>query len=146
MAAAARALPEADRACCAEEFRGELYDLAQAATGRAGQLAHAARQLRSAPSLRAALRPRPGARWQTREALLRAAVGVVPTIQLQLARLGLPALIAVAPLAVLVLAAVCWVLADDARAARAAAVLQAWRGSLPPALRPPRRRQPPTDR
>lgn len=53
--AAAAMLPEADRNCYAEEFRGELRDLAEAGAGRAGQLAYAARQLRSAWGLRAAL-------------------------------------------------------------------------------------------
>jgi hypothetical protein len=76
---------------------------------------------------------------------------VVPVAQL--ARLGLPALIAVVAFAVLVVVAGCWVLADDARAARAAIVMQAWRGWLPPAAgRPavpasrPRRRTPRVDR
>jgi hypothetical protein len=144
VAAAARALPEADRACCAEEFQGRAVRPG-AGSDRPGRAAGP-----RGPAAAVGPEPAGGAAASARrqvaapEALLRAAVGVVPTIQL--ARLGLPALIAVAPLAVLVLAAVCWVLADDARAARAAAVLQAWRGSLPPALRPPRRRQPPTDR
>ena len=87
-------------------------------------------------------------------AVLRAAAGMVPVAQL--ARLGLPALIAVMALAVLVLVAGCWILADDARAARAAIVMQAWRGRLPAAAdgrpavqarRPKRRRpRPSTDR
>jgi hypothetical protein len=56
VAVAARMLPEADRADYAEEFRGELRDLAQAGASLAGQVAYAARQLRSAPKLRVALR------------------------------------------------------------------------------------------
>jgi hypothetical protein len=43
----------------------------------------------------------------------------------QLARLGLPALIAAAVLAVLVLATGWWILADDGRAARLAQILRA---------------------
>ena len=59
-------------------------------------------------------------------AAARAAVAVMPAAAL--ARLGQPALITAAALAVCVLAAACWVLASDARAGRAAAVLAAWRG------------------
>ncbi|MGP0022966.1 MAG: hypothetical protein ACLPKE_06315 [Streptosporangiaceae bacterium] len=47
----------------------------------------------------------------------------------QLARLGLPALIAVAVLAVLVLAAICWIIDSDERCSRVARVLGAWRGA-----------------
>ncbi len=58
----------------------------------------------------------------------------------QLARSGLPALIALAVLAVLVLAAVCWVIGSDERCDRVARVLGAWRGapaSVAPAPEPP---------
>jgi hypothetical protein len=60
-------------------------------------------------------------------AAAKAAVAAVPMAQL--ARLGLPALAGVIGLAVLVLAAVCWVLASDARCERVAKMLGAWRGS-----------------
>jgi hypothetical protein len=75
----------------------------------------------------------------------KAAVGIVPAAQL--ARLGLPALVAGGVLAVLVLGAGCWVIASDARASRAAKVLGAWRGAAadpaPPvaAFPPPRPRR-----
>ena len=61
----------------------------------------------------------------------------------QVARLGLPALIAVAVLAVLVLAAMCWVIGSDERCDRVARVLGVWRGapaSVAPAPEPPRAR------
>jgi hypothetical protein len=54
--AAARMLPAEDRDRYAEEFRSELADIALAGGGRRVQLAYAARQLRSAPRLRADLR------------------------------------------------------------------------------------------
>jgi Mg-chelatase subunit ChlI len=85
--------------------------------------------------------------------LLRAAAGVVPVAQL--ARLGMPALIALVALAVLMLVTGWWILADDARTARAVIVMQAWRGRLAfdadgrPAARDRkrrrRRRRPPAD-
>ena len=53
---AARLLPAADRAGYAEEFRCELWELAQAGAGRWGQLAYAGRQAGSALRLRAAVR------------------------------------------------------------------------------------------
>jgi len=56
VAVAARMLPEADRADYAEEFLAELRDLAQAGASFIGQVAYAAQQLRSAPSMRLALR------------------------------------------------------------------------------------------
>jgi hypothetical protein len=55
-AAAARMLPAGDRARYGEEFRSELAEIALAGGGRWVQLAYAARQLRSAPRLRADLR------------------------------------------------------------------------------------------
>ena len=57
----------------------------------------------------------------------KAAAVAVPTAQL--ARLGLPALIAVCTLTVLVLVAGCWVLSSDDRTGRVAKVLGAWRGT-----------------
>jgi hypothetical protein len=56
----------------------------------------------------------------------KAVAAVIPAAQL--ARLGLPALLGVIGLAVLVLAAVCWILASDARCENAAKVLRACRG------------------
>jgi len=53
---AARLLPEADRARYAEEFRGELWEMAVAGAGRWGQLGCAARVLARARETRAALR------------------------------------------------------------------------------------------
>lgn len=86
--------------------------------------------------------------------LLRAAAGVIPAAQL--ARLGLPALIALVALAVLMLVTGWWILADDARTARVAIVMQAWRGRLAfdadgrPVVRDRKRRRrhrrPPADR
>jgi len=55
------------------------------------------------------------------------AATLVPTAQL--ARLGLPALIAAGVLLVLILAAGCWILASDGPAARLACILDAWRGN-----------------
>jgi hypothetical protein len=49
-------LPAGDRARYAEEFGSELAEIALAGGGRFAQLAYAARQLRSAPRLRADLR------------------------------------------------------------------------------------------
>jgi len=60
-------------------------------------------------------------------AVARAAAVAVPAAQL--ARLGVPALIGAFGLAVLVLAAACWVLASDARCERAAKVLGACRAA-----------------
>ncbi len=56
LAAAVRLLPAADRGRYAEEYRSELWDLAQAGAGRIGQLRYALCQLRSALSVSAALR------------------------------------------------------------------------------------------
>ena len=53
---AARLLPPAERARYAEEYRSELWELAQAGNGRIRQLRYALRQLRSAPSMSFALR------------------------------------------------------------------------------------------
>ena len=47
----------------------------------------------------------------------------------QLARLGVPALIAMSALAVLVLTAVCWVIGSDPRCERVTRLLLAWRGT-----------------
>lgn len=55
VAAAAQMLPRQDRAGYAEEFRSELQELNRTGTGRAGQLAYALRQIRSAQALRVAL-------------------------------------------------------------------------------------------
>ena len=55
------------------------------------------------------------------------AAGAVPVAVL--ARLGLPALGALVFLAVLVAGVTCWLLGSDARAARVARVLLAWKGS-----------------
>lgn len=60
-------------------------------------------------------------------AAVKAVAAAVPAVQL--ARLGLPALVGVLGLAALVLAAGCWVLASDARCERVAKVLGAWRGT-----------------
>jgi len=65
----------------------------------------------------------------------RAVAAAVPAAQL--ARLGLPALLAVCGLAVLMLAVACWVLASDARCERVAKVLTAWRGAPAPAAMTP---------
>jgi hypothetical protein len=64
-------------------------------------------------------------------AVLRAAgwAAAVAVPAAQLARLGLPALLAVCGLAVLVLTLACWVLGSDARCERAAKILRAWRGT-----------------
>ena len=56
LAAAARLLPDADRARYAEEFRSELGELAGAGAGRWQQMRYALCQLRSAPQLSRALR------------------------------------------------------------------------------------------
>jgi hypothetical protein len=56
LACAARLLPAADRARHAEEYRSELWELAQAGAGRLGQLGYALRQLRSTPRTGRALR------------------------------------------------------------------------------------------
>jgi hypothetical protein len=53
---AARMLPASGRARFAEEFQAELWEIAYAGTGRLGQLAYAARQLRRAWGVRAELR------------------------------------------------------------------------------------------
>ncbi len=76
------------------------------------------------------------------------AASAVPVAQL--ARLGLPALAGTLAFAVLVLAAVCWLLGSDDRTDRAARLLQAWRAGTAstsgtaPALPgpPPRRKRP----
>jgi hypothetical protein len=47
----------------------------------------------------------------------------------------MPALVGAFGLSVLMLAAVCWVLANDARCERAAKVLEAWRGAPTPVTR-----------
>jgi len=68
------------------------------------------------------------------------AAGAVPVAQL--ARLGLPALAGLLAFALLVLAAVCWILNSDDRSGRLARVLQACRSgtaaaptaALPPAV------------
>jgi hypothetical protein len=63
------------------------------------------------------------------------AAGAVPVVEM--ARLGLPALVGLLTFAVLVLGTVCWVLGSDARCERLARVLQAWRagaGSRPSAV------------
>jgi hypothetical protein len=49
LAAAARVLPAADREPYAQEYRSELWELAQAGDGRVGQLCYALRQVRKAP-------------------------------------------------------------------------------------------------
>ena len=66
-----------------------------------------------------------GALMAMLRAAVKAAAAAVP--KAQLARLGLPALLGTLGLAVLVLAAVCWVLESDARCERVAKVLGAWR-------------------
>jgi hypothetical protein len=53
---ATRLLPVADRPRHGEEYRSELWDLAQAGAGRLGQLGYALRQVRSAPRTGLALR------------------------------------------------------------------------------------------
>lgn len=53
---AARMLPAAERARYAEEYRSELWELAQADAGCIRQLRYALRQLRSAPSMGFAVR------------------------------------------------------------------------------------------
>jgi predicted RNA-binding protein with RPS1 domain len=53
---AARLLPAADRARYGEEYRSELWDLAQAGAGRTGQLRHAVCQVASAIPMSRALR------------------------------------------------------------------------------------------
>jgi hypothetical protein len=55
-AAAARLLPPGERAGYADEFRSELWEIAQASGCRRSQLAYAARQLLAARRLRAELR------------------------------------------------------------------------------------------
>ena len=57
----------------------------------------------------------------------KAAAAVVPTAQL--ARLGMPALLSIVALAALIIAAGCWVLASDGRAARLTQILRACRGN-----------------
>ena len=54
--AAARLLPVRERARYAEEFRSELWEIAQTGGGRRVQLAYAARQVMSARRLRTGLR------------------------------------------------------------------------------------------
>jgi hypothetical protein len=61
----------------------------------------------------------------------RAAAALVPAAQL--ARIGLPAVAGAFGLAVLVLAAACWMLGSTERCERAATVLRAWRGTPAPA-------------
>jgi hypothetical protein len=56
LAAAAWMLPAADRERYAGEYRSELWELARAGDGRIKQLRYALRQLRSAPSMRFAMR------------------------------------------------------------------------------------------
>lgn len=56
LTAAVRLLPEGHRNRYSQEYRSELWDLAQAGAGRVGQLRYATRQLRSAPQMRFALR------------------------------------------------------------------------------------------
>jgi hypothetical protein len=56
LAAAVWVLPAADRARYADEYRSELWELAQAGAGRIRQLGYALRQLRSAASTGFALR------------------------------------------------------------------------------------------
>ena len=56
LAAAVRLLPAADRARYADEYRSELWELAQSGNGRLRQLQYALRQLCSAPAMGVALR------------------------------------------------------------------------------------------
>ena len=56
LAAAVRLLPTADRARYAEEYRSELWDLAQSGAGRLRQLWYALRQLRRVLPMSAELR------------------------------------------------------------------------------------------
>ncbi len=56
LTAASRLLPAGDRARYAEEYRSELWDLAQGGAGRLGQLWYALRQLRSVLPMSLALR------------------------------------------------------------------------------------------
>ncbi len=56
LAVAAGLLAAADRTRYAAEFKAELWELAQAGAGRRAQVGYAARQVRSAVQLRAALR------------------------------------------------------------------------------------------
>ena len=56
LTAAACLLPAAERVRYADEYRSELWELAQAGDGRIRQLRYALRQLRSAPSMGLALR------------------------------------------------------------------------------------------
>jgi hypothetical protein len=56
LAAAVRLLPAADRARYGEEYRSELWELAQSGYGRMRQLRYALRQLRSALPMSFALR------------------------------------------------------------------------------------------
>jgi hypothetical protein len=53
---AAQLLPTPDRARYDEEFRGELWDLAEAGAGRRRQIGYAGRQLTRAPRLRMELK------------------------------------------------------------------------------------------
>jgi hypothetical protein len=53
---ATQMLPAWERARYAEEFRSELWDLAQTGGSRRAQLAYATRQLLAVPKLRAGLR------------------------------------------------------------------------------------------
>lgn len=56
LAAAVRLLPESDRTRYTEEYRAELWDLAQAGAGRIRQLLYALCQVRSAHQMGVALR------------------------------------------------------------------------------------------
>ena len=118
----ARLLPGAERARYREEFGSELTEIALAGGGRREQLAYAIRTLlRARPgSSRRAPDPAPTRRRPvtgTVKAMGRyaakVAAGVIPAAAV--ARLGMPAIGALALLAVLILAFACWVIGNQDR-------------------------------
>lgn len=123
LTAAVRLLPAGHRNRYRQEYRSELWDLAQAGAGCIGQLRYAFCQLRNAPS--AAVRvavPAAQERGAMKSIVKYAGqvvAGMLPAALL--VPLGRPALAAAFFLAVLVLGVICWISA-------ARSVLTGWPG------------------
>jgi hypothetical protein len=137
LATTTRLLPAAHRARYGEEFRSELWEISHAGGGGRTQLAYACRQIAASLRLRMELRSLrpgkvipPGMRKDVLKRTGKAASIFAPAALL--ARLGLPALAALVFLAVIVLAACCWVISSPARSDRMARIILARRVHQPP--------------